>query len=220
MQQRGAVVGCWVLRAVCQGPNAVGRSGISPLMRTLHDSGERSHTRTASVRTIPMAIQDLDVPGPMKSSGPSHLDPRTIRLLCVRASGDVPDADRLDLPNPRSLGRYPLRLAPGPYETERRQSSAVLVSRPYRPGICFPDGALNYRFDDNEPKAPDRYGSGAFAWLTGSMAQLDQSISSRACSAREAPIAVTTFFSSSGGGSTAGIPNDSIHSSRAQPIVW
>ena len=33
-------------------------------------------------------------------------------------------------------------------------------------------------------------------------------------------MAVTTFFSSSGGGRTAGIPSDSIQSSRAQPIVW
>jgi hypothetical protein len=45
------------------------------------------------------------------------------------------------------------------------------------------------------------------------------SISLRACLARAAPIAVLTSFSSSGGGMTAGKPNDSIHNSRAQPVV-
>ena len=44
-------------------------------------------------------------------------------------------------------------------------------------------------------------------------------ILSRACFARAAPIAVFTSFSSSGGGSTAGIPSDSIQSSRVQPVV-
>lgn len=47
-----------------------------------------------------------------------------------------------------------------------------------------------------------------------------QSISSRCCSARDAPIAVSTFFTSSGGGSTAGMPSDSIHNSRDHPLVW
>ena len=42
---------------------------------------------------------------------------------------------------------------------------------------------------------------------------------SRACFARAAPIAVLTSFSSSGGGRTAGIPSDSIQSSRVQPVV-
>ena len=43
---------------------------------------------------------------------------------------------------------------------------------------------------------------------------------SRDCSARAAPIWVTTLFCSSGGGSTAGMPSASIQSSRVQPIVW
>jgi hypothetical protein len=38
--------------------------------------------------------------------------------------------------------------------------------------------------------------------------------------ARAAPMAVFTSCSSSGGGSTAGIPSVSIHSSRPQPVVW
>jgi len=46
------------------------------------------------------------------------------------------------------------------------------------------------------------------------------SISFRDCFARAAPIAVLTSFSSSGGGRTAFIPSDWIHSSRAQPCVW
>jgi hypothetical protein len=45
------------------------------------------------------------------------------------------------------------------------------------------------------------------------------SISRRAFFARAAPIAVFTSFSSSGGGSTAGKPSDSIHSSRHQPVL-
>ena len=45
------------------------------------------------------------------------------------------------------------------------------------------------------------------------------SMSVRACSARAAPIAVSTFFTSSGGGNTAFMPSDSIQSSRAQPFV-
>ncbi len=44
-------------------------------------------------------------------------------------------------------------------------------------------------------------------------------MSPRAALARAAPIAVLTSFSSSGGGSTAGSPNDSIHSSRVHPAV-
>jgi len=46
------------------------------------------------------------------------------------------------------------------------------------------------------------------------------SISFRDCFARAAPIAVLTSFSSSGGGRTAFMPSDWIHSSRAQPCVW
>lgn len=45
------------------------------------------------------------------------------------------------------------------------------------------------------------------------------SIPSRLCSAREAPMAVSTFLTFSGGGNTAGMPSDWIHSSRPQPIV-
>ena len=45
------------------------------------------------------------------------------------------------------------------------------------------------------------------------------SISLRAIFARAAPIAVLTSFSSSGGGSTAGIPSDAIQSSRVHPVV-
>ena len=47
-----------------------------------------------------------------------------------------------------------------------------------------------------------------------------QSISLRASFARAAPIAVLTSFASSGGGNTAGIPSDSIQSSRVHPVVW
>jgi hypothetical protein len=46
------------------------------------------------------------------------------------------------------------------------------------------------------------------------------SMSLRACFARAAPIAVVTSFTSSGGGSTAGIPRFWIHNSRVQPAVW
>lgn len=46
------------------------------------------------------------------------------------------------------------------------------------------------------------------------------SILSRSCSALDAPIAVSTFLTSSGGGSTAGNPRASIHNSRVHPIVW
>jgi hypothetical protein len=46
------------------------------------------------------------------------------------------------------------------------------------------------------------------------------SMSRRAFFARAAPIAVFTSFSSSGGGSTAGIPSESIQSSRLQPCEW
>ena len=45
------------------------------------------------------------------------------------------------------------------------------------------------------------------------------SISFRPCSARAAPIAVSTFLTSSGGGNTAGMPSDAIHNSRVQPLV-
>ena len=45
------------------------------------------------------------------------------------------------------------------------------------------------------------------------------SMVSRLALARAAPIAVFTSFSSSGGGSTAGRPSASIHSSRDQPVV-
>src|SRR6187401_667833 len=45
-------------------------------------------------------------------------------------------------------------------------------------------------------------------------------IDARAFFARAAPIAVLTSFSSSGGGKTAGIPSESIQSSRVQPVVW
>jgi len=45
------------------------------------------------------------------------------------------------------------------------------------------------------------------------------SMAFRAFFARAAPIAVLTSFSSSGGGSTAGKPKDSIQSSRDHPVV-
>ncbi|MNW11198.1 hypothetical protein D3C71_2085920 [compost metagenome] len=41
----------------------------------------------------------------------------------------------------------------------------------------------------------------------------------RCCSARDAPMAVSTFFTSSGGGSTAGMPSASMANSRHQPLV-
>ena len=56
--------------------------------------------------------------------------------------------------------------------------------------------------------------------LQPGIASARHSMSSRCCSAREAPMAVSTFFTSSGGGSTAGMPSDLIHSSRHQPVVW
>ena len=56
--------------------------------------------------------------------------------------------------------------------------------------------------------------------LQPGIAPARHSMSSRCCSAREAPMAVSTFFTSSGGGSTAGMPSDLIHSSRHQPVVW
>lgn len=46
------------------------------------------------------------------------------------------------------------------------------------------------------------------------------SISLRDCSARAAPIAVSTSSTSSGGGKTAGRPNAAIHNSRVHPRVW
>ncbi len=47
-----------------------------------------------------------------------------------------------------------------------------------------------------------------------------QLIDLRACSVRAAPIAVLTFFRSSGGGRTASMPRACSHSSRHQPRVW
>jgi hypothetical protein len=54
----------------------------------------------------------------------------------------------------------------------------------------------------------------------GEAPPIDYNIFLRAFLARAAPMAVLTSCSSSGGGSTAGIPSDSIHSSRPQPVVW
>ena len=51
-------------------------------------------------------------------------------------------------------------------------------------------------------------------------ARAGYSILSRCCSARDAPMAVSTCLTSSGGGSTAGRPSALIHSSRHQPVVW
>lgn len=56
--------------------------------------------------------------------------------------------------------------------------------------------------------------------LEPGIASARHSMSSRCCSARDAPMAVSTFLTSSGGGSTAGMPSDLIHNSRHQPAVW
>jgi hypothetical protein len=61
--------------------------------------------------------------------------------------------------------------------------------------------------------------STARAEASRSPERASQRILSAACSARAAPIAVFTFFTSSSGGRTAFIPSDSIHSSRHQPRV-
>src|SRR5690606_3667890 len=66
-------------------------------------------------------------------------------------------------------------------------------------------------------------GADADCWLASGLPTANRyffSISSRDCAARAAPIAVLTLFSSSGGGSTAFIPSESIQSSRTQPVVW
>lgn len=56
--------------------------------------------------------------------------------------------------------------------------------------------------------------------LEPGIASARHSMSSRCCSARDAPMAVSTCLTSSGGGSTAGMPSDLIHNSRHQPAVW
>jgi hypothetical protein len=57
------------------------------------------------------------------------------------------------------------------------------------------------------------------AHLCRGLATSRYNIRFRAIFARAAPMADFTSFSSSGGGSTAGMPSDSIHSSRPQPVV-
>lgn len=64
------------------------------------------------------------------------------------------------------------------------------------------------------------HGSQGLRWFVGHLRTPVQSMSVRACSARDAPIAVSTFLTSSGGGRTAGKPSASIHSSRHHPLVW
>lgn len=72
---------------------------------------------------------------------------------------------------------------------------------------------------------PERRSSSAFArrpaaYFPRPAACVFPSICSRDAWAFAAPTAVSTFFSSSGGGSTAGMPRDAIQSSRVQPLLW
>lgn len=100
----------------------------------------------------------------------------------------------------------------------------TLRTRPASPGPSdWFDGAVNsmaghrraaFAVDGWASAWPER---GALA--AAGLVVAYSTISSRAFLARAAPMAVPTFFSSSGGGSTAGMPSASIHSSRAQPVV-